>query len=653
MVSITVFVGTGVNDNSNGGTRNWISLEQASSDNGFYLQSVFSAGTETTQYARLPIGDVSSIPSTATIDGIKVELERRELNTIDNVIDASVRLYKDGTGFVGSDKADTLTEWPTNDTIKTYGGPSDLWGTAWTRNEVVNDLEFGIAVNADQGRALIDYVKITIYYTNIVQFAGSTDLNWGGSAALAGGLHQFDDSLDTNWGGSVSVSALLDFNGSLDLNWVGTAGLSGALQKFADSLDLNWGGSADISSDYDFRWSIEYLEASTSYGFPTVYVEVSNITAPSGAFPSGDAFEKRLLELPIIEEQELDSRFGISGVQNATLRLSNADRAYNNINFQDAFVRIWFVDADGNTKEFNGKVTEWTLSHICTLTVEDIAAITINQYLPKRTLNDLVEAEKAVDGTFENVVIANDLGKPIPLIFGRAVKVPLLYVKADDSNRHYDYILGEGAGLNSKYFQEVFTAYRDEKALDSIEGTMAAASPTTLTLEAGDRRPDDWYNYWWAEMTSGNAAGSITDVTDYSSSGNRLTVSAWGTTPTSGNYRLKEWRFYDGSQAGSYAGYAFIRFKKRMGTAGRTDPVYADVNGLEDEVNVILAIQSLLTNSDWGLGLNVDTTTFNTAAALSAITAMKCEGALISTVAATDILRELLSFRDIVLHKNG
>ena len=58
MVSITVFVGTGVNDNSNGGTRNWISLEQESSDNGFYLQSVFSAGTETTQYARLSIGDL-------------------------------------------------------------------------------------------------------------------------------------------------------------------------------------------------------------------------------------------------------------------------------------------------------------------------------------------------------------------------------------------------------------------------------------------------------------------------------------------------------------------------------------------------------------------------------------------------------------------
>lgn len=408
-----------------------------------------------------------------------------------------------------------------------------------------------------------------------------------------------------------------------------------------------------LLSGVPFRWSIEHLEARTDYGFPAVYVELSKMTQPTGTFPTGQFFERRILEVPRLEEAELSSRFGIAGFQRVSLVVDNSDGLFNSLNMQDAYTRMFFIDADGNTtREFKGRVTDWTLSHRATLNFEDIDTIAITQDLPKRSLNELVEAEKIADGTFASVVVANDLGKPIPIIFGRAIKVSLLYVKADETNRLYDYIIGEGEGLNGNNFQTVFTVYRNDQALDNIEGTMAAATSTTLTLESADQRPDSWYKYWWVEMLTGNAAGQITNITAYDSALNKLTVATWGITPTSGIYRLREWRFYNGSQASPYDGYAFIRFKKRMGVSGSTDPLYADVNGFSAETNPVRAIQSLLSNPNWGLGLDVDTASFNTAAGLSAVSAMLCEGPIIDTVAAVDVFTELLGFRDMVLSKD-
>ncbi len=89
-----------------------------------------------------------------------------------------------------------------------------------------------------------------------------------------------------------------------------------------------------------------------------------------------------------------------------------------------------------------------------------------------------------------------------------------------------------------------------------------------------------------------------------------------------------------------------------MGVSGSTDPIYADVNGFGDETNIARAVQSLVSNPDWGLGLDVDTASFDAAAGISGVSAMLCEGAITDTVAAVDILNELLGFRDMVLSKD-
>ena len=627
MASITVFATTGAVNDSTVGTTNWSLLSNVASDNGVY--ALGDNGTSTTKYLRVPPQSLSAIPSGSTINGIEINVDRKRAGSAVNVVDNSVRLYKSGTGFVGSDKADGATNWPTSDTVKTYGGASDLWGTTWTRDEIVNNLQFAISATSSSAAAAVDYIQFTIYYTPAELFAGAGGIIFGGSASLGGSLQEFLGSGGITFGGTAIMP-----------------------EQFSGEGVITFDGEAEIDFNFYFRWSIEHSEARTDYGFPTVWVEADNTAPISGAFPSGSFFERRILDIPQIRDIELDSRYGIAGFQQVALVCDNSDGLFNGLNMQGTYIRMFFIDADGNTpREFKGQVVDWALSHRVTLNIEDVDYLTIAQDLPKRTLNELAEAEKIADGTFENYVVANDLGKPIPIIFGRAIKVPLLYVKANESAREYDYIIGEGEGLNGNNFTEVFTVYRNDQALDSIEGTMAAATSTTLTLETADKRPDSWYKYWWVQMLTGNAAGQITNVTAYDSATNKLTVATWGVTPTSGVYQLREWRFYDGSQASPYDGYAFIRFKKRMGVSGRTDPIYADVNGFSDETNPVRAVQSLLSNSIWGLGIDVDTTSFDTAAALTEIDAMLCEGAITDTTAAIDIFRELLGFRDMVLSK--
>ena len=622
MPSITVFVGTGVEDSSSGGTKDWTdgTLANASANDGTTLNSSpegSSGGNFITYYYRAPIGDVSSIPAGSTINGIEVEIEKSKLAT--TVTDEFVRLYKAGTGFVGDNKADTSTNYAhfPSFTIANYGGAIDLWGTTWTRDEVVNDLEVGIACdidgaiggfNPDIG---IDYIEVTVHYAPpTIEFSATLDLNWSGSASIV-----------------------------------------------------------DAATDFDFKWSIEHIEASTTHGFPSVYIDISSSTQPSGAFPTGDVYERRLTEIPRLQEVNLDSRSGVSGFQRVSLQVDNHDGLLNSFNIQDAFVRIFFIDEGGNTsKEFHGKIVDWSLSHVTTINVEDIDVLAFRETLPKRTLNDIVEAEKAaLSGPgqeteladFTNSVVADDLGKPIPIIFGRAVKVPLLYIKADEANREYDYIIGEGVGLNGNNFEQVFTVYREDKALDVIDGDVGVGTTdSTLVLEFPDRRPNEWYTYWWASIVSGTGSGQIRDTTMYDSASNTISISGltpWSPVPnTFSDYRLTEYQLFDGNQTAPYAGYAFIRFKKRLGTTNRTDDLFADVDGLQDETNRARAIQSILSNPDWGLGLSVDAMSFFDAAAeMSSISSFTCEGAILSETTAIDILSKLLSFRDMVLSKDA
>jgi len=108
-----------------------------------------------------------SIPDGSTIDGITVEIQKRDA-AIGAAVDFRVQLLDAAGALVGANKADTVTDWPTAATTITYGGIADTW-TASPTVAMVNDVDFGVVLSAQATAAntdiFVDFVRITITYT--------------------------------------------------------------------------------------------------------------------------------------------------------------------------------------------------------------------------------------------------------------------------------------------------------------------------------------------------------------------------------------------------------------------------------------------------------------------------------------------------------
>lgn len=112
-----------------------------------------------------------SIPSGASITGIKVEIEKRYsvlLGVLSSISDNAVRLIKGGL-ISGNNKA--AGAWSSSDTYSSYGGSSDTWGQSWSPADI-NSASFGVAISASISsglsaltlEALVDHFRVTIYF---------------------------------------------------------------------------------------------------------------------------------------------------------------------------------------------------------------------------------------------------------------------------------------------------------------------------------------------------------------------------------------------------------------------------------------------------------------------------------------------------------
>ena len=135
----------------------------------------YSAGLATANYS-------FTVPGTATIDGIMVEIMRMAINV--SAYDSTVRILKAGVP-VGPNKA-LLTPWASSLGYAVYGGSTDLWGTAWTPADI-NNINFGTYLTTynqstvQQPGAMVDHIRITVYYTmpvGIQESVSSDDLVW-------------------------------------------------------------------------------------------------------------------------------------------------------------------------------------------------------------------------------------------------------------------------------------------------------------------------------------------------------------------------------------------------------------------------------------------------------------------------------------------
>jgi hypothetical protein len=104
----------------------------------------------------------------ATIQGIAMSINR-SADSEGLVGDYEVRLVRDAATTVGLDRGITKP-WPTEFQYADYGGPTDLWGTAWTPADV-NSTGFGVALTptyldtAGNSGAYVDFIRATVTYS--------------------------------------------------------------------------------------------------------------------------------------------------------------------------------------------------------------------------------------------------------------------------------------------------------------------------------------------------------------------------------------------------------------------------------------------------------------------------------------------------------
>jgi hypothetical protein len=160
--------GTTANDTTVG-TVAWTNTANVQSSDNTYATA--SLGNSATSNYIKATNFGFSLPSTATIVGIVVEVERHA-SAATRVYDNSIRLVKGGT-IGGNDKGTGTggTAWANGDpnTYVTYGSSSDLWGLAWTYSDI-NASTFGVVVSAIRNNlganitASVDHIRITVHY---------------------------------------------------------------------------------------------------------------------------------------------------------------------------------------------------------------------------------------------------------------------------------------------------------------------------------------------------------------------------------------------------------------------------------------------------------------------------------------------------------
>lgn len=167
-----------------GGTASWTNTNNAENSDDGSLASV-TLVSETSFYIKCTNFGFS-IPASATIIGIKIEILRSCQNDAGTVVDSAVRIVKSGT--IGSTDRSSATVWSGGSVLRrdTYGSSTDLWGETWVPDNLSGKL-FGVAFScqADSDIAYIDSVRATIYYSTLDGnfYIASGGLRLGGSAS--------------------------------------------------------------------------------------------------------------------------------------------------------------------------------------------------------------------------------------------------------------------------------------------------------------------------------------------------------------------------------------------------------------------------------------------------------------------------------------
>ncbi len=286
---------------------NWSNTSNAVSGDGAAAttSALSDAKVETARLELTGFNFSNSIPSTATIRGIEVEIYRRASNMTNSATcrDLTVQLIVGGTPTGGN--LASANDWPSAYASATYGGSSNLWSLSPTAADI-RGATFGIAITTQIALAMstgtctaeIEYVKMTVHYTPAAYRIFTTTLTYTGnlggltgadakcqaqadSASLTGTWKAILSDSGTNASGRLSFASGIDFTNMLGTTvatsaadlWDGT--ISDAVnfdQLTAPRGHTVWTGSAFSglgAAEHCLDWSSTNNAQTGRYGNPS------------------------------------------------------------------------------------------------------------------------------------------------------------------------------------------------------------------------------------------------------------------------------------------------------------------------------------------------------------------------------------------------
>lgn len=165
-IGVTKDFGTGAQ------TTGWLSPTTSSfldswvnKDNGYVSDDTYATHADnggisgTITYA----GFNPQIPAGATIVGIEISCERKANG---NAVDATMHFYDGVATAVAGDNLASVDVWPVSDTVKAYGGPTDIFNTGVT-DTIANNASTGVQLsgtfNGDP-TIYLDHVQLRYWY---------------------------------------------------------------------------------------------------------------------------------------------------------------------------------------------------------------------------------------------------------------------------------------------------------------------------------------------------------------------------------------------------------------------------------------------------------------------------------------------------------
>ena len=174
------FAGTAATIDRDGKTA-WSNPNNAKTDNNTRADNLVAKSTYSDWLRLTNYGfTTTDLPTGCTVDGIEVIIDRYAVEILegDYIVDNALYLRKT-SGQVGDNKA-SASQWPTSEATATYGGSVDTWSASLTSADVRSS-DFGIDLStyanapiATICQALVDYIKIRIYYTLAVTTSTSS-----------------------------------------------------------------------------------------------------------------------------------------------------------------------------------------------------------------------------------------------------------------------------------------------------------------------------------------------------------------------------------------------------------------------------------------------------------------------------------------------